>query len=229
MSTEREYLNHGLSITERDEYAFRLIVDQKWRSQERECRNRCWFDYRFLHPFDATMVYIEAFNTVYRDLYKAYRDYRAADVIRVVKPHDMLTGLDKNRAAIVGCWKGRMLADQFGMPYEAYIKDAMEIRLKYWKQRHLPRPAALYGPMIVENMEARWRSRQETRLHFSTHPNYLSEWYIGTPAQNDHHEWLFEQVKFRSNPEEQVRELARKGLLPVEKIRARYGDSLALH
>jgi hypothetical protein len=229
LHSEREYLNHGLSITERDEYAFRLITDKKWRDQERYCRNNCWFDYRFLHPFDATMVYIEAFNTVYRDLYKAYRNFKTADVIRVVKPDDMIHALEKNRTAIVGCWRGRMLADQFGMPYQAYIKDAMEIRLKYWNQKHLPRPPALYHQMIIDQMEGCWKRRQEARMHFSTHPNFLTERYIGSPAQNDHHEWLFEQAKLRSNPEDQVREFVKKGLLPVEKARARYGETLTFH
>ena len=224
MQSEREYLNHGLSITERDEYAWTLITDKTWRDQERSCRNQCWFDYRFLHPFDATMVYVDAFNRVYRDLYRAYRDFKAADVIRVVKPSDMIHALPKNRQAIVGCWRGRMIADQFGMPYEAFIKDAMEIRLKYWKQRHLPRPSLLWGPMILENIEAAWERRQETRMHFSTHPNYLTERYVGSPAQDQHHEWLFKQVKKRSNEHDQLRFLINKGLLPVEKARARYPE-----
>lgn len=229
MQSEREYLNHNLTITERDEFAFRMIPDKKWRDQERYCRNHCWFDYRFLHPFDATMVYVAAFNTVYREFYRSNRDYRAAEHLRIVEPDDMINNVEHYRKAIIGCWRGRMLADQFGMPYDSYIRDAMDIRLSYWKQRYLPQPMLLYGPMIVEKMEERWIRRQKTRMHFSSHPNYSTEWYIGTAAQNDHHEWLFEQVKFRSNPEEQLKELARKGLLPVEKIKARYGDSLTLH
>ena len=129
-----KHLEHGLSTEEMD-YRSYVLLTPKWRELELSCRNTCWFDYRFIHPFDATLLYIAAFHRVYRSVYASTFDRKSAKQIRIVEPADMIHRLDKNRSAIIGCWHGRQVADAMGIPYDAYISDAYTIRLKHWKQR----------------------------------------------------------------------------------------------
>lgn len=217
-----------MSIEDKDYFAW-VNIKPKWLDIELSCRGTCWFDYRFLHPFDATMKYIEAFNVVYREMYRRYMNYKAFEHIRVLEPKDMVENFDKNRAAIIGCWHGRQVADAMGIPYEAYITDAYELRLRYWKRRYLPRPLALYSPLIVDQMPAMWQRRQENKMLFSEHPNFFAESYRDTKDQNDHHEWIFNQARLRSNPAQAVTDMVNRMLLPADKAQARYGNSLALH
>lgn len=218
--TNWDFLNHGLSSEVRDEISWSL-VQLEWRDLELECRNSCWFDYRFLHPFDATMVFIDALDRVYKDVYRKYRDYTRAEHVSILKPDDLIHSWRTKRAKLVACWKVRMIADQIGMPYEIYLSEAYEQRLRFWKQRFLPQPNALYGEEIVEKVSEAWSRRQRTRLHFSFDPRFLNDRYVAVKAQDDHHEWLLEQAQFRSNPQSALDDLVRRGLIPQQKVDAR--------
>lgn len=219
-SNNWDFLNHGLSTGIRDEISCNLM-QREWLAMELECRNACWFDYRFLHPFDATMVYIAELNVVYQDMYRTYRDYRAAEYVRVIRPLDMIHSWKAKRTKIVACWKGRVIADQLGMPYQLYIRDAYKERLKAWNQRFLPQPNCLYSREIVDKVAESWRDRQKARMHFSIDPRFLNDQYSHQKAQDDHHEWLLEQVQFRSNPQMALDDLVKKGLLPQQKVESR--------
>ena len=167
------------------------------------------------------MVFIHALDEVYKNFYRKYRDYARAEHVSILKPEDMIHSWRAKRSKIVSCWKGRMIADQIGMPYEIYLTEAYEERLRFWNQRFLPQPSNLYTEEIVEKVAEAWSRRQRARMHFSPDPRFLNDRYIALKAQDDHHEWLLEQAQFRSNPQYALDDLVQRGLLPQQKVDAR--------
>lgn len=212
MSTFEVY-EHGLSPDEAEVLTWDRI-GMKWLKFERSLYDTKWFDYRFLTPLDATLLYIRAFHDAYRDAYRANFDRAVGDVIRVVTPQDFFDNFERKHADLVGCWRGRQVADGLGMPYELYTSLAINFRLRYWKQRFAPKANMLYSEMIVEKVAEAWQDRQTARAYYSEHPNYRVENFRGTPAQIAHRQWLDVQARHRSDPDDFRHQMVRKGLLP---------------
>jgi len=225
MTNESEHLSHGKSREELDEFAFRHI-GTKWHKFELGLFQSKWFDYRFLHPVEASALYAEIFGTIYRRFYAQTVDAESAAYITVPSAKRFLFANQYIERKMIGIWRGRQVADFLGIPYDVYINAAMENRLRFWKQRSLPQPQQLYSEIIVDKMPDVWKQRQEAKLYYSSHSNYRNEFYKGYPWQNDHHEWLFHTVSTRSSPEVYLSRFMEEGLLPREKVQSRMGDEL---
>lgn len=209
------------------ESATRLMlthVRPDWCELDRELFRVKWFDYRFLNPVQATYLYAHEFEKAYRYAYRRHKDATAADHIRVFKVEDIFQG---SRHILSGLWRGRQVADAMGMPYAVYLNLAFHWTLRWWQQRHLPRPAQLYCDRVIDRVPADWESHQASRLYVSMLPQYANERYEGTPDQNDHHEWLFAQAEKRPNPKPLLARFAiADRILPDSKIAARYGAAM---
>lgn len=209
-----------------DVFAHRY-VQKKFLQFERMLAHTKWFDYRFLHPVEATKLYVEAYEKEYRAAYASTFSTLNAQYVKVTGWAEMIQKLEEKRKykeLLAGFWRGRQVADAMGMPYDLYIRLAMKERLRFWKRRYLPNPTMLYSELIVERVAELWKERQSARLYVSDHHNYRLHRYIGTQAQNDHHEWLFSQAQLRSNPSYQLACFIRDELLPEEKVRTRFGE-----
>ena len=184
-----------------------------------------WFDYRHMTPMEATMVYIDAYLVVYREMYKRELDRKTAENLNLGDADRFIAKLTrgerKDKARFAGFWRGRQVADAIGMPYPDFIELMMTYRMRAWKQRFLPHPQHLYHEIDVEKTLARWEELQETRIYTSDHPAYLNQNYRNTRAQNDYHEWLFLQVGKRMNPAYYYARLIEQDQIPVEKVEAR--------
>jgi hypothetical protein len=213
-------MREGMSWEDYDILAFRHIK-KEWLALELGLMTSKWFDYRFLHPVQATLVYANAFQKAYRDAFSRVIDRAAGEHIQIVNEAEFF---EKNKPVKVsGLWRGRQIADAIGMPYEIYTALAMKHALNYWKQRHLPQAQQLYSERIVERVVDEWAERQKAILLFSTLPIYRNERYLGTRPQNDHHEWLFAQAELRPHRNELVARFAfQEAILPIEKVESRY-------
>lgn len=201
-----------------------LNIDRKWRDFEVALYTTKWFDYRFLHPVQATMRYVEAYVPVYRRVYAESVNSRAAPYIPVFKGD--FFSLDA--ATKTGLWRGRQIADAIGMPYSEYIDTSFRLTLKYWNQRFLPRPCHLYSTDVIEKTVAHWVKLQEARSYVSEEPEYLTDAYQGFPIQNDHHEWILEQAGKRANSTVFLdRMVNERRLLPIDKVEVRFGADIA--
>lgn len=205
-----------------------MTVNKKLLGFDLELFQTKWFDYRTLTPFAATMHYAEAYQTVYKQIYAAERDYQAAQYIRVPGVAALVSGLrngdKKHRTIFSGYWRGRQVADALGMPYAVYIEWAFTFRLRRWQQRYLPRPDHLYHEYDVEKIQAKWEELQGSRLWLSEHPAYLNQNYASIPYQDDYHEWLFKQANLRGNPLYFLGRFIQDDILPIEKARARLDE-----
>ncbi len=215
----------AMSVEEMDVLAWVNIKSQILKF-ERMLTSTRWFTYRFLHPVEATRLFVEAWEVEYRSAYAStFSTLRAPNIVITDWDHLMLNlGQRKFKAMFAAFWRGRQVADALGMPYDLYIRLALKERLRFWQRRHMPTPAMIYSEAIIDRMTVLWKERQEARLYLSDHVNYRTHRYIGTKDQNDHHEWLFAQAKLRSNPAYHLASFIREDYLPEEKVKARLGE-----
>lgn len=205
--------------------------------------NSKWFDYRFMHPTEATYFFAFEFEKVYQREYARNIDSRAGKDLKVflrdktraekisskskAKKTFVRDPFEAEHTMISGLWTMRQMADAMGMPYDLYISRAFTHRLNYWQQRHLPRPQTLYCELVTDKVAADWDEHQRNKLYFSTDYRYKNAQFVGLNYQNDHHEWLFAQLELRLNSAHVLaRIMYDEQLLPEEKVRNRLGDEV---
>ena len=201
-----------------------LHVRKDWQKFEGPLFTSKWFDYRFMNPVAATYQYAADYVRVYKLFFRATIDRAAAEFVRPLKDPDLFKCPQTTISAI---WRGRQHADAMGMPYTVYQTLAMESVLKYWKQRHLPRPCQLYSNQVCERVAAEWEKRQLGILYFGAHSAYRMQRYVGAQVQDDHHEWLFDQAAKRQNSFLSLLDMVENNLLPLDKIKLRFGEDVA--
>jgi hypothetical protein len=190
-----------------------------------------WFDYRQLTPLHATRLYIDAYGEIYRRHYRRNFDQRAAKHISVISVDKLWGDGDepnfdaKKRRAFNGCWRGRVLADALGIPYDVYIDLAFQMRLSYWNRATMPQPTHLYSEMVVEKVQERWEEMQKHHLYLAADPAYMVQNYVGARHQDDYHEWLFKQAALRSNPPQFLAQFINSDQLPLDKVEARFDET----
>jgi hypothetical protein len=253
--------------TGRDEAA-RIMnrwIKNEWVQVETALYRGKWFDYRFMNPVQATYLYAHEFVKAYRQAYASNIDTGTAQFVKpldvekmfvepvmldrqVDEPDDKfakrITQHQKKIAAhkmrTVGIWRGRMVADAMGMPYPVYLEFAFHWSLRYWQQRHLPRPQQLYSDLVVERATISWEERQGAEFFYSDMPQYKNCLYReasamiadsdrleGTilHAQNQHHEWILTQCENRVNGHELLAQMVfHDQVLPLEKVKAHLDD-----
>lgn len=225
MSTDQAIFGMDLPRLDLD-VLMHTIPRKQWVNIEPQLYRGKWFDYRFMHPVQATCLYAHAYEQAYRAFYKRNIDRERAEHVKIFRGK-IENWTEAKPAERSGFWRGRMVADALGMPYDVYLTYAFEAALAYWNRAHLPRPLQLYSDHVVEKVSERWEGHQDAFLLYSEHPTFLNENYIGLQVQNDHHDWIFSQVDRRASKPLLLGSLIwERELLPAEKVRTRYGDEI---
>lgn len=267
--SENTYFGDNLTWDQYDERMFRIT--RKWVDEERSLFSCKWFDYRQLHPAQATYLYAHDYINVFRRHYALNFDRSATEGPTPIRPWYMedifesgppqtaelrrvRTRLEnyrsKGEAAAVahvteklcaaekkiekrrnfvlsGLWRGRMVADMMGMPYDIFIDFSFAHRLRGWRQAHMPGPHMLYEFKFgIEVINDKWSERQASSIVTATNDIYRNDNYQNTRAQNDHHEWLFDQAMKRENAAPILARFVKDNLLPREKIETRLGSDV---
>ena len=191
-----------------------------------------WFDYRFMTPFQATMQYIRDFETVGRritrrefDIGKAkHMSFLTAEAQRRILDEGKMTQPQKSR--LTGFWRGRQVADALCMPYQDYIEQAITIRMRAWQRRHLPNPEQLYEMNLVERVQTKWEEIRSSKTILPVHHAYMVQNYANLPAQNDFHEYLFDQAARGGNLPLSIAHFITEDFLPYEKAKARLSEQV---
>jgi len=225
MTTEQnEIIGLDLEAATYDRLMF-THVRKDWLKHEAILFTGKWFDYRFMNPVAGAYLYAHHFVAIYKRFYRSTIDGKRWEHVRPLKELDLFECPQEQISAI---WKGRQVADAMGVPYDVYLELAMEGALKYWQRSHLPRPAQLYSDRICEYVAKEWEKRQSAFLFYSRHKAYRLQYYKELQAQNDHHEWLFQQIEKRGNAGfSLLNDAVENDLLPMSKIKARFGDDVA--
>lgn len=169
-------------------------IEIKEFAQERTLQQSKWFDYRYMTPLEATMVMKSAYVEAYRALYARNVDSREADQKTGCRPGKF----GSNRTEFTSLWRLRQFADELGVPYDFFVRTAMECLMEHYWQR-IPIHNQLYGPRnrekIADAVLSRWAEANETILKVSKLPQYRNENFVGDPAQVAHRSWVLEQLK----------------------------------
>ncbi|CDT54019.1 conserved hypothetical protein [Vibrio coralliirubri] len=168
-----------------------------------------WWDYRLMHPLEATRVFADAYVKAMKSALKKQIDIYIGMNARVLKKGDLLL---ESKTTITGLWKARKIADKHGVPYEFWCHRAMEYAdLCCWP--YPPKPCHLYSESVkaesetwsaismVEFILTRWNEWRQVNLLVSTDDFYQIENNVEHPYQRAHRISLMRQIQRSSRPE----------------------------
>lgn len=210
-----------------DECHVIVLIPKTVRDNDKALFTSKWFDYRFMTPFEATMEYMRAFETIGRRIYRRELDLNRSQHIQFLTPERLKRILEEGKmttalkSKLTGFWRGRQVADALGMPYEDYLEQAITLRMRAWQRTYLPRPEQLYDMVMVEKIQAKWEELKAATVYLPKHHAFLSQNYGDLPVQNDFHEFLFQQASAGGDRFFQLARFVEENFLPYEKLRSR--------
>lgn len=182
------------------------------------------WDYRFLHPAQATQLYGEAYASALKRAVKRRTDIWKGLNMRGLKK-DMIFELESR--AVTGLWKGRQMADRIGCTYDFYCEQAMQFA-DIARMHFLPTVTGMYSTSVPAHLEGRdsmvefiigkWLERSATSIVWATHPAYLAENYADGPEQNLYLNYLFERIKASNHSTAALATALEKGLISEDLV-----------
>lgn len=157
-----------------------------------------WFDYRRLHPMQATYYFVKCYNDAYRDFYRKAINAEAAPFVRGIKEHDFLDAKEK-----MTFWRLRQNCDKVGLPYDFFLRFAMS------RHHRVIGDGKVYAPrptMFVKNEELfaeamiAWEEQCAATLQIATDSYYRTSQYTGSRDQQAHEAFVIEQIARRRVP-----------------------------
>ena len=206
------FLGKGTSITECE--GLMLTIPKELVAAELPLYATKWFDYKRLHPVQATYYFAHCYSVAYRRAYATTRDYETSKTIKPLRVDDAFKSSDIN-----ALWKARQSCDAIGATYNFYTAHALELTSRYgWK--FIPRPNQIYTDAMIDEVAAAWETRCTDILQIVGDTSQygteeLSEWYMG-------------QIKKRPSPAFTASKLIKMGILTVEQITQGLSESVAM-
>lgn len=154
-----------------------------------------WFDYRTLHPFDATVLFCEAYKRAYSQIMRSHGrvDYVTAEFRTGLK---RVPYTEQGTGVRTSLWKARQAADRQGVEYDYFCQTILSIAAsREWGE--LPRPQHLWQEDLLEIFAEKLVNRSMTRLMGSENPWFSKENYSGHPVQIAHREHILHQLDKR--------------------------------
>lgn len=158
---------------------------------ELELFDKKWFDYRHLHPMDATLLFTEAYKREYALILETHgrEDFRKAPFRTGLK---RVPFIRLSKANITSLWKARQKADELGVEYEYFISTMLSIAARReWTE--LPRPQHLWQDDLLEIFTDKHHKRSQTRLNGSRLSYFTIDEYVGDETQDAHRRFVMEQ------------------------------------
>ncbi|OAD82853.1 hypothetical protein ATN89_17365 [Comamonas thiooxydans] len=185
-----------------------LIIDEKFREKEPDALQRKWFDYRLLHPTEATYLWAHFYNEQAKKFYATCKDTGTADSVVGIAPADALRSREANSV-----WRARQVLDKIGCPYPWALQFLMRRAINNgW--RTFPRPNQMYGYDSVVDLYNAWKERVARELTYSREPFFLALQWEEHPVQVAHIEFVVDQLSKRAAPRHRlVSRLIKEGVL----------------
>ncbi len=196
-----------------------------------------WFDYRQLHPFQATAMFAEIFTQCWREALKRYYDIQLYE--SGLRPWAASDPTMLSKEVYTTIWKARQVADDYGIPYNVFcnltIKEASFGRM--WSKSKVrgkvtilsPLPVNLYSDRVLKDLRESWIDRRKANIFHAQTNYFLTEEYVENPAQIAHHNWLLGEINTRSDKVSQIcRFVYELKLIPENKAINAFGKDLVL-
>lgn len=186
------------------------VIPPALLSGEAELFETKWFDYRRLHPTQATFLFMHGYRAAYRRVMARREDYRQVHLLRGMKVGNPF---DPDRKETPAFWKARRLADAAGIPYEQFCYSALDYgERSCWE--NLPRPGQFEKPEIVDKIVADWEEVSAAYIRLPDDPIYLAKHFVGSAIQVSCHDWIMLQISKRAAPEHALGRLLPTHLQP---------------
>lgn len=178
-------------------------IPSKYWLRESELYASKWWDYRPMHPMQATYLFVDAYKRAYKAAYARRSDTEYAKWLKVFAKDDFLEGAASTRTAL---WLARQQADEIGCSYDFFCTRAMHYaERRDWAM--LPRPQAMYSnkPMyqsdltIAQHVERLWAEKVKTELMYSTDAFYQAENFVNNIHQREHQRMLIGRIQHNPN------------------------------
>lgn len=188
-----EYLN-SWSVRDKDEWVADTIGLSRARG-ELELFDTKWFDYRMMHPLDATVLFCEAYKRAYSQIMRTHGrvDYVTAQFRTGLKRVPYTAQGPSVRTSL---WKARQTADERGVDYDYFCSTILSIAAsREWGE--LPRPQHMWQEDLLAIFAEKLLNRSMTRLMGSDNPWFSTENYCGHEVQDAHRAHIFDQLENR--------------------------------
>lgn len=220
-----------------DALAIQFVPLQLMQGEAELFTTKFW-DYRFLHPVQATQLFAHEYALAKKHAVERRTDIWVGRNMKGIKA-DCIFELAQR--TITGFWKGRQMADRLGIPYDFYCEYAMLFAdVARWE--NLPTATQLYSSSVPAHLQQTdyavsmvtyigraWIDRCETFNGYATHPAYLAENFTGGQEQVEYLNSMTDRVKCSNYPAAVLASLLEKGQINRELIMTifpRTGDSL---
>lgn len=214
----------GSDLTEDDMERLALErVNRACLKREADLFATKWFDYRRMHHVKATYLFAEFFRRAIQAAVRRYDDMEKAPFVKGHRGDDILA---LRKADITGFWKARQAFDERGIPYGVGLAFAMSYCFSY-NRKYTPRPAHLYHPEMLAELEHHWTVMQRARIYAACDPWFGLDQYIGHRDQDAHQEWLIRQVEKKAAPQYALSTfMVERNLLDRKKVAERLGEQV---
>ena len=192
--------------------------------EEAELNDTKFWDYRFMHPTQATQFYAECYAAALKRAVSRRTDLWAGIMMKGLKKPVIF---ELASAAITGFWKGRQMADRIGCPYDFYCEHAMLFADKA-RMNFLPSSTKMYARTVPERQEGRlsqvdyiverWVARTSHSTFYATDAAYTSDSYIEGQEQNRYLNFLFTKIRASSCPAGVLSTILEKGQITREQV-----------
>lgn len=220
-----------------DELAIRFIPVQLLKEEAELFQTKHW-DYRFLHPVQATQLFAHCFAQARKHAVERRTDIWVGRNMKGIKA-DNIFELDQR--SITGFWKGRQMADRLGIPYDFYCEHVMLFAdVARWD--NLPTPIQTYSTTVPKHLQSTdfavsmvtfigrcWMERCEHSRNYATHEAYLADNYQEGPHQVAYLNSISDAIAHSAFPAAVLSCLLEKGQINRELVMTifpRRGESL---
>lgn len=149
-----------------------------------------WFDYRRMHPMQATFEFAHEYAEAHRHQYARRIDIHEARALN-------LQPIEQGEKHLLELWKGRRMADQLGIRYKEYCMYACDVAERSWK--HLARPTDLVNSFLVEKVKDLWLQMLLVTIIYPEDEFYQMRNWVAHPDQVAWQIWVHEQIGLRND------------------------------
>jgi hypothetical protein len=188
-----KFLSHGLNRDECDIIAIQLIPNAI-REDDAALFGKKWYDYRRLHPTQATCLFVDLYRKAYSKTMQTFVDQDKGKYATGVKGKTLA---DMREAKAF--WRTRQKIDDTGMRYDFFLSEAMNWCIANgWKRP--PRPAHLANNDIILAALNAWELECRAKIQYPVDDFYKAVHFFGHKDQIAYERWLVGQIKKRNHP-----------------------------
>jgi hypothetical protein len=171
-----------------------------------------WYDYRQLHPTQATYLFLHHYSRAYGNYIRSCIDYKKG-YTQAIKGSDLFfpkitTGKGKHAVSHIGdphrehvpFWKLRQRADRMGVRYDFFCRAGMAHFDGEGWANFVPRPHHLDDDVIGLEILDAWEMELRAKIQWAEKEFYRVENWTGHKDQLAYEAFIVKQIKRRSVP-----------------------------